>query len=123
MLRGLINPGFLQTLVQDGGQQVAATQSRVLAKRERDLYEKLLKEKERVIIVLSDQVDLLRQQPSQNPPPFMQEPMPDFNGAMDMQAWVSEEEQDLRAMVEGGKLTKEEADAAFVELTGDIEFN
>lgn len=93
-----------------------------------ELYEQLLKEKERVIIVLTDFNDHLRQELAYRPFTTINrsdektlELKPE-ELEMDMQAWVSEEEFDLKELVESGKLSAEEAEAAFAEIS-EIDFH
>jgi hypothetical protein len=94
-----------------------------------ELYEKIIAEKERTIEILIADVDYLRRELDMRPHTF-----PTTNVRSDyspadltfdlsggMQAWMSEEEQDIQEMVANGRLTKEEADAALIEIHGNID--
>lgn len=93
-----------------------------------ELYEQLLREKERTIEILIADIDYLRRELDLRPRTTNVrselEFRPDeltFDLSGGLQAWMSEEEQDIRAMMESGRLTKAEADAALIEINGPID--
>lgn len=74
---------------------------------QKEYYERILAEKDNTITVLKDEIQFMRGQPTKqkvNEPEF---PMVDLS-----KSWISEEEDDLRQLVEEGRLTAIEAAAA-----------
>lgn len=73
--------------------------------RERQLFERVVAEKDKQILILSDQIDHLRMQlhqqrlPSTNP--SEQEPV-----AMGALPWMNEDEEEVRAMVKAGLISE-----------------
>lgn len=85
------------------------------------LFERLLKEKDRQIEVLADQVDYLRMllaERGATPVAPLIGSLKDGPGMSP--GWTSEEEDDLLAMREAGHLSKSELDAQLERLRGDL---
>ncbi len=91
-----------------------------LSHPEREAFERLLKEKERQIDILAEQIDYLRGQIA-----FMGRPSaatkslnPTAQPAMILDAtpWVSEDEEDLQHMHRVGELSTEELERALAQM-------
>lgn len=76
--------------------------------RERKLYEKLLEEKDKQILILSDQIDHLRLQLGQQVLTAAQAKNPTDQPPVEMGVvpWMNEDEEEVRAMVKAGLITE-----------------
>ena len=83
---------------------------------QKEYYERLLAEKDRTIRLLAS---LLKSEASIEyiASPSKAEPELPFSLEESWKSWVSEEEEDLKELVQSGSLTAREAEAALAELT------
>lgn len=72
---------------------------------QKEYYERILAEKDNTIAVLKDEIQFMRGQSKQLTAPEL--PVVDLS-----KSWISEEEDDLKQLVEEGRLTAIEANAA-----------
>lgn len=88
--------------------------------RERALFERVIAEKDKQILILSDQIDHLRMQLHQQRLPSTN---PSDQPAVEMGVlpWMNEDEEEVRAMVKAGLITEEQVPEVLDALGANVQ--